>query len=143
MKPEIYVGISYGTHNNEIDAVLNIVAAVFRVEPHRLSTSDRTQPLPDARKAFCTVLRKYNHDVTTPEIGKFLNKDHSTVIAATKKAHELARYDRQFKEKLDRCENIVRGGAPAGDIDKESYKNCIGFFYHDQQGLKEYLETVK
>jgi hypothetical protein len=143
MSPEVFVGVSYGAKIKDPYHVLEVVSSIYDIDPLLLSDNTRKQPIPDARKTFCLLARKYNREVTTPEIGKMLNKDHSTVVMATKKAHEFYSYDEKFRIKMDRCDKIIRGGLPSEEFDKDNFRNCIGYYYIGEEGKKELNEWAK
>ncbi|MCQ2960629.1 MAG: hypothetical protein MJ198_10675 [Bacteroidales bacterium] len=62
----------------------------------KITKIKRDRLLVEGRQVLCYVLRNKTK-LTTNEIGKFINKDHSTVIYAAKHVEDLLCVDETFK----------------------------------------------
>lgn len=61
-----------------LDAIGNEVAAKYGVPVHQIKGRQRSRRYVEARKAFSQWA--YNHDFTLSEIGRWMKKDHTTII---------------------------------------------------------------
>jgi hypothetical protein len=75
--------------NNITDNILsqysNIIKDEFRID---IKTKGRVRPKPDLLKIFCYHAH-YNLKFSYSRIGKFVNRDHATIIFACKEYHKL------------------------------------------------------
>lgn len=70
--------------------------------------NSRLREVVDARRIYGYLARKLTK-YSSSEIGKFIGKDHSTILHYERTARELMRFDRDFKENLLMC---LRSVAP-------------------------------
>jgi chromosomal replication initiator protein len=76
-----------------LDGIDQTVATYFGLTPADLHTSRKTRTIALARGIAMYLARKHT-DMSFPEIGRFMgNKNHSTVILATRKIDQLVRGD--------------------------------------------------
>ena len=58
-------------------------------------TKLRSRKFNESRQIYFYIKKRHTYE-TLEEIGKFLNKDHSTVIHSVKRIDELIRFDKNF-----------------------------------------------
>lgn len=85
--------------------VLKMVCTEFNVSPFAVLTEDRTRPLPDVRKAFAHIMLNHTRELyTSVEIGKFIQRDHSSVLTANNRAIDLIQTEPSF---CARVNNVI------------------------------------
>ena len=99
----------------------SVVAIYFGLSPADLHTSRKTRTIALARSVAMYLARKHT-DMSYPEIGRFMgNKNHSTVILATRRVKQLLEGD-----------GIARWMSPAGE--KRGDLNAIIAGFEEQLG---------
>ena len=78
---------------SRITDILYYVASAYRVSPVAIISSSKEANVLKARNIGIAIARELT-DFSTTVIGKKFNRDHSTVLYAVKKAHEL--YEDEF-----------------------------------------------
>ena len=87
INPVVYVGLE----KSKLEYLSEVVCNEFRITKSDLRSNSRKRKMVDARKVFCLITAtKYSRE----EIGKFLNKNHSTISIAIKEAHNHLRFDK-------------------------------------------------
>jgi len=81
-----------------IETISKIVKSVTMVDDLKDESTDRH--VVDARKIFSKIGMKY---YSSTYLGKFLNKDHSTILYYKKEAENLIETDSIFKSFYDTC----------------------------------------
>ena len=105
------------SNNGLINNIKAVVEEVFGCEG-LLSSSVRTYPVPDARKAHSKLCVKYTRRVSYAKIGASINRDHSTVVAHLKKHEDLfTTKNAEYIEKYNACEAIVKGLSDEKPVD--------------------------
>ncbi len=90
--------------------VLIATAAVFDVPVAMILSQRRDAPTATARQTVYFVLRE-RMGWTLPEIGRFMNRDHTTVLHGCRTAHQRLLTDLDFFVKV--AEVLSRAGGPA------------------------------
>jgi chromosomal replication initiator protein len=67
--------------------LLIVVAEYYNVPPHEILGKSRKPKYAKPRQIFCWLCR-VKLDKTFPEIGRFLSRDHTTIIHAARKCRE-------------------------------------------------------
>lgn len=67
--------------------LLPVVAEYYNVPPHEILGRSRKAKYTKPRQVFCWLCR-LRLDKTYPQIGRFLNRDHTTIIHACRKCRE-------------------------------------------------------
>jgi len=100
--PEIKGNILFLTNKTTKKLSLEELQTIFSQNYPRINgvthfrSKSRARYLTDARSIFCHIARRMRY--TTVEIGKFLNKDHTTVVHMTQKTNDLLQTDPFFNE---------------------------------------------
>lgn len=89
---------------DQIKIILRVTAAAFGVGVAALISPSRTRRLAYPRFAAVHFLRKVLR-ISLPSVGRVLQRDHTTCLAAMHRAAELRRLDPNFRM---RCVAIVR-----------------------------------
>jgi len=79
-------------------------AELFHVDRRDLMGNYRFKFLMPAKFALCAALRAQGFSYS--RIGKFLGRDHSTIIYAVDRAHWQMSKDPQYKDKIDTLAGI-------------------------------------
>jgi chromosomal replication initiation ATPase DnaA len=93
-----------GLKSLRVNTIKNIVLESLKVNWEDITSDTRTRPLPDARKILAYFIKKYYSSITVVEIGKLLNKDHSSVLYYLKNVEDLLLTDPQFSRKIKSIE---------------------------------------
>lgn len=86
--------------NNDAKLLRGIVEKEFE---ESLLNKDRRRGSVDVKKVFSIIMRERNH--TCSVVGRFINKDHSTVCHYERTVPDILQTDRAFKKKFDTCRN--------------------------------------
>ena len=78
-----------------VDKVIDAVCEQGGITKEQLKSDYRDGMLPDYRHVCMYQLRKFG--MTTVDIGKALNRDHTTVIYALKKIDDMMQHDERIK----------------------------------------------
>lgn len=93
----------YKGHANALKAV----AAEFNVTVKDLVGASRTPSLIRARRAACMVLREY-FQLSSVEIGKIVQRDHTTVLYTLRKCRHQCDIEVGFREAVSASLNRLR-----------------------------------
>ena len=66
----------------DMRAIIESVAHIYRVTVKEILSKDRREHIVSARQLVAYVMRELGDGFSYPEIGRFLHRDHSTVIHA-------------------------------------------------------------
>jgi|GEM_PF-6616975 len=114
--------------------VLQLVADEYMISVDDILSVHRHHPFPQARQVVIYLL---SSEFRCTQIGRILNKDHSTVIVSNKKMIDYLEFDEQLKERVDRLKKQLK--LPYDTIMKVSYEQLKAL-----KGLLEYfLEGYK
>ena len=84
-----------------VDKIIQIVAEYFNLKSHEIIGVKRTQSIVLARQIAMYISRKITI-LSTTQIGKFFgDKEHGTVMHATKKITDLITKDEKIKKDVD------------------------------------------
>lgn len=106
----------YGVHALRVMDVINVSARVCGVPKSKLLSHSRTREISRIRYIAYLVGRWAGH--STPQIGKALGRDHSTVIHGIERCCEIMRADPQYRKLVVYIarETKARGFAAIGKI---------------------------
>jgi chromosomal replication initiator protein len=68
---------------------LSVICSYYGVTPEELKSRSRMQRLAVPRHHFCWVVYRNRLDVSYPMIGRFLGKDHTTIVHSVSKFEEI------------------------------------------------------
>ena len=88
--------------DSQAQKLIRRVNEYFEVD---LMKRSRARHLVDVRHTFMTSLRKRGYKTT--DIGRYLGKDHATVIHASRKVKELCDYDKDMKKLVEYMDDLV------------------------------------
>lgn len=85
-----------------LEHVFKAACEAFDNKPIEVLSPCRKQVLADSRKAFAyLMLNCSDKKYSLHELGFFINRDHSTIVACNKQAKDLIITDRYFKNKIE------------------------------------------
>lgn len=107
VNPYIYVGLReplrllyrqylYADAKDMASVALQVVCKATGIIPNELLSTSRKRELVWPRFILITYMRR-ELSMTLKDIGKFFNRDHSTVLYAISQYDNLYMYDREFK----------------------------------------------
>jgi len=89
-------------------SIIDIVASVTGVTVADMKSPSRLRELSDARCLVFGLFVEYSDRMTYAELGRKMNRDHSTVTHNVKKFHTLTDTDPAFRAKREKCEAMLR-----------------------------------
>ena len=93
--------------NNEIAAVVfNEVKNEYGVTAFQLLSKSRHQAIREARQVFAHLMRKHT-DLSLSDIGRFVNRDHTTIIHACKVVESDMDGNVRYKKRYDRINDKI------------------------------------
>lgn len=96
---------------NNINKIENITLKVFNIKNNRLSDKTIKQELAYARYVFCHILYSNKIIKNVSAIGRYLNRNHATILNALKRHDDLMvvnkEYQRNYKLVLDAANRQV------------------------------------
>lgn len=81
------------------DGVLQEAGRLFGVHPRDIRGKARYEFIQPARRAFCVAMRLRGNSY--PSIGRFLDRDHSTIIYAARIAEKRMAVDAEYRRKIE------------------------------------------
>ena len=87
-------------------AAITSAAMIFEVEPAAIIGQDRAAQLVVARYAAMAALRRWGYSWSV--IGRYLNRDHTTVMHGTSRARRLADEDAEYAAAIELIADEVR-----------------------------------
>jgi hypothetical protein len=105
------------------DGIMDVVCRYYNLKKEDVLTKRRYQELVTARHMFCNMCRMYTRSTTT-SIGKYIQRDHASVIFGSNKINSLYDFDKETRVDRDAISEVILGkdmGAPSSsevvDID--------------------------
>ena len=100
--------IPHRTNNKKIsfDLISKVVSSEYGIERKSLKGASRVGNLQKARNTFA-FLAKQLMDTTFAEIGKYLNRTHSTVMSSIKKSETDQKTNKEYKELVERLTSAL------------------------------------
>lgn len=89
-------------------SIIDIVTAVTGVTEAEMKGTSRLREISDARSLVFGLFVEYSDRMTYAELGRKLNKDHSTVVFNINKFRGLTDTDPAFRAKREKCESMLR-----------------------------------
>jgi len=83
----------------------NIICKEFSIEVSELEGKSQCRNLVDARRVY-SLLATYVNKLTLKEVGKDLNRDHSSIIYQRRTASELLSTDYNFRDKFETIKTL-------------------------------------
>lgn len=93
-----------------ISDILTIASQLSCISTERLIGLSRLKRVVRVRQACYLVARECGH--TYPQIGKYMHRDHSSVIYGAQKALDIAERDQVYSAFLDRLRRLSKSSAP-------------------------------
>jgi chromosomal replication initiation ATPase DnaA len=89
-------------------SIIDIVASVTGVTVADMKSPSRLREIADARCLLFGLYVEYSDRMTYAELGRMVNKDHSTVVFNLGKFRGLTDTDPAFRAKREKCEAMLR-----------------------------------
>lgn len=107
ISPDLFVGLQYQTQcsirsrtcyeTGELSIMIESVCKMSNISIEDLRHSNRRADLSDARKIFFHLARRL-YLFTNEKLGRYLRRDHSTVVVAVQRCEIFLASDPSFKE---------------------------------------------
>jgi len=91
------------------EAIVNVVAGHYGITREQLKGKRRTNSVALPRQVAMFLMRRQT-TLSLAEIGRFFDRDHTTVIHACTKIERLMKEDRVVKDTIERLADEVQGG---------------------------------
>ena len=62
--------------------IRELVCSTFKVQWYHITSSSREKDIVSARQCYCYLVKHYFKNLSVTQIGKSINKDHSTVVCS-------------------------------------------------------------
>ena len=121
-------------------AILKLVAEVTETSPRDIKSRTRLRELVDARRMFCVLARKTLH-MPLKDIGKFIKRNHCSVLHYWHQHDGLMRTDAVYKHFYNLCDYAVEQGQV--EISKDSGADFIDALVTENKYLKIELDEAK
>jgi chromosomal replication initiator protein len=95
-------------------AILLAVARFYGINSDELKGKSRHKQIVEPRQIAMFLLREDAH-LSTPDIGRLLNRDHTTVLHAVKQILSDIARDGPSRAAVRGIREVIAGGAPVGD----------------------------
>ena len=89
------------------DHIVDVVAAHYGITREQLKSKRRTNSVALPRQVAMFLMRRQT-TLSLAEIGRFFDRDHTTVIHACSKIERLMREDRMMKDAIERLAEEVQ-----------------------------------
>jgi len=106
LRPAVYVESSIKNETDKMRVILNKVSNYFEVSEDKILDQNRAQRVKEARFVFSYLSRRYT-DASLPTIGRFIKKDHSSIIHQVKAVSNWIETDTRFRIKYNGIERRV------------------------------------
>jgi chromosomal replication initiator protein len=96
-------------HRHEItpEGIIKLVALHFNIRVTDLKSEKRERKLSMPRQVAMYLLRKHTL-LSFPELGKFMGKDHSTILHGVQKITKSMKYDSEILNHITKIEGLMR-----------------------------------
>ena len=141
IKSETFVGLNV-TKGVSICNVLETTCSVLGITKEQVRSSERLAKIVYARHIFCYLAYNTTFNKTLKEIGKFINRDHASVIHGKLKIQtQIDLYD-DVKKHVKQIKSILGAYNPEHFGNKELTTNSVGFYDtpEKKQKLKEWCK---
>lgn len=115
MHPYLYAGLNRNKtfdrnlkkkKNLPVDLILDSVCEFFNVDKELVLSASRKRELVVPRQIIMQFMREYT-PLSTNQIGRIMNRDHSTVITSTQSVESFSKVDKGYRNKLDHCRSLL------------------------------------
>jgi len=89
--------------------IMQVVCDYYGVTKEDVLTVNRRQDLVAARHMFCNICRSYTHS-TTLAIGKYIGRDHSSVVFGSNKIDKFYEFDKMVRADRDIISDAILNG---------------------------------
>jgi len=127
IKSEIFVGLNV-CKGVSLNNVLETTCSVLGVSKDEVRSSNRLAKIVYARHIFCYLAYNTTFNKTLKEIGKFINRDHASVIHGKLKIQtQFDLYD-DVAAHVKQIKSIIGAYNPEHFGSKELTSNSVGFY---------------
>jgi hypothetical protein len=96
--------------NKVLDSIMETVCLYYNVDEKDVLSKSRLFELVTARHMFCILARRHTSS-SYIYIGKYINRDHATVIHGENKINTLYTVDKDTRRELNTLEMLIIGPA--------------------------------
>lgn len=93
----------------DMDVITRAVSDYFRLSVNEVKSPSRIRDHSEARCIIYTLIKKGDKNATLKGIGRFFNRDHSTIIHGLETYNDLYVTDKSFRIKADFLTNKLFG----------------------------------
>lgn len=93
------------TQHRILESTFSFVCVKNGLSEHEVKSKRKFRPIVVTRQIFYYLVRKYfQHSISSPLLGAYLNQDHTTVLHAANVIENLKESDKDFRELLKNIE---------------------------------------
>jgi len=89
------------------EQIMDIVSTVTGISVDEIKGNKKNNPYVHARFAFAALCVKYRFNECISDVGRFIQRDHSTIISGLKKHDIYINYD-DYAEIFNKCEAEIK-----------------------------------
>ena len=132
---------TYNVNNlKKCHTLLKLVCEVLEVDYNKVKTMGRGRKLVDARRMYCVVARKFL-PLPLSTIGKFIKRDHSSVVYYLKQHYSLMETDSTYEHFYNLCEYAASQGKV--EVSEDSTVDYIEALVAENKYLKLELDSAR
>jgi len=90
------------------DNLLSCISKFYTIPKSEILGRCRKREIVICRQMFCYIARKNMPDKSLSTIGRFLNRDHSTVIHSIDAAESLVTWNKTFAKEFNKLNNYIK-----------------------------------
>ena len=120
-------------------SILKLVAEVTETDYKEIKSDARYREVVDARRMFCVLARK-NLYMPFKAIGKFVKRDHASVVYYNKQHDALMQTDKTYEYFFNLCEYAVKEGKV--EITEDETMDYIDAIVTENKYLKTELKAL-
>ncbi len=115
--------------NTTLPHILNVTCKELNVTPEEVRSENRKAEIVHARHIFCYLAATGGYNFTLVNIGKFINRDHASVLHARKKLIDIIEMYRDTAETVERIKSLVDSFSIESFEEASVNSQHVGYYY--------------
>lgn len=92
----------------QLGDIMNALCMFYDVESKYIFGKKRDRPYARPRQVLCYIAKNHIPDITLKEIGRFLGRDHSTVIHSVRSVENEMSYNQKFADEINKIKEMLK-----------------------------------
>lgn len=129
--------------NTTLPHILNITCKELNVTPEDVKSANRKGEIVQARHVFCYLAATGGYNFTLVRIGKFINRDHASVLHARRKISDTIEMYIDTSKTVERIKSLVDSFTIETFEDANINSQHVGYYYPEskKRALKIWSEA--